>query len=137
MSHDYGGPSSELLGLSSAVRFTDYRANARETGTARSIGSPSRRGSCALSLTSKRVMIRIPYQELYDVLLTVSLKAGFETERARLSARLFTDASRDGVYSHGLNRFPRFMEMIRRGVVDIQAQAAPWSAGMAGVVPVT
>lgn len=66
--------------------------------------------------------MRISYQELFDVLLTVLLKAGFEAERARVCARLFTDASRDGVYSHGLNRFPRFMEMIRTGVIDIHAQ---------------
>ena len=68
--------------------------------------------------------MRILYQELYDALLRVLLKAGFEAERARVCAGLFTDASRDGVYSHGLNRFPRFMEMIRRGVIDIHAQPA-------------
>src|SRR4030081_1311286 len=66
--------------------------------------------------------MRISYQELYDVLLRVLLKAGFETERAQLCARLFAETSRDGVYSHGLNRFPRFMEMVRNRVVDIQAQ---------------
>jgi 3-dehydro-L-gulonate 2-dehydrogenase len=39
-----------------------------------------------------------------------------------LCARLFADASRDGVPSHGLNLFPRFVRMIRSGVVDIQAR---------------
>ena len=67
-------------------------------------------------------MTRIPYENVHAVLLSVLLKVGFETERAALCARLFTDASRDGVYSHGLNRFPRFMEMIKDGVVDIHAQ---------------
>ena len=68
-------------------------------------------------------MSRIPYEEIYDVLLRVLLKAGFEPEPARLSARLFVDTSRDGVYSHGVNRFPRFIEMIRRGgVIDIHAR---------------
>jgi 3-dehydro-L-gulonate 2-dehydrogenase len=66
--------------------------------------------------------MRIPYEELYDVLLRVLLKVGFETDRAKLCARLFADSSRDGVYSHGLNRFPRFIEMIQDGVVDIHAQ---------------
>lgn len=66
--------------------------------------------------------MRIPYQEVYDVLLRVLLGVGFGTERAELCARLFVDSSRDGVYSHGLNRFPRFMETIRNGVVDIHAQ---------------
>ena len=65
---------------------------------------------------------RIPYQQIYDVLLGVLLKVGFVVERAQACARLFTDSSRDGVYSHGLNRFPRFVETIRAGVVDIHAE---------------
>ena len=52
----------------------------------------------------------------------VLLKAGFAPGRAELCARLFADASRDGVATHGLNRFPRFMEMVRLGVVDIHAR---------------
>lgn len=67
-------------------------------------------------------MTRIPYREIHEALVRVLLQTGFEPERAQLCARLFTDTSRDGVYSHGLNRFPRFMEMIRSGVIDIQAQ---------------
>src|SRR6267142_3412408 len=66
--------------------------------------------------------MRITYQEVYDVLLRSLLKADFETERAQLCARLFAETSLDGVYSHGLNRFPRFMEMVRSRVVDIHAQ---------------
>jgi 3-dehydro-L-gulonate 2-dehydrogenase len=73
--------------------------------------------------------MRIPYQELYEGLLRVLLKAGFETERARVCAGLFTDASRDGVYSHGLNRFPRFMEMIRRIGNNPLVIAVPHSDG--------
>lgn len=67
-------------------------------------------------------LMRIPYRELHEVLLNVLLRAGFESERAELCARLFTDSSRDGVYSHGLNRFPRFMAMIQNGVIDIHAR---------------
>ena len=66
--------------------------------------------------------MRISYQELFDCLLRVLIKTGFESERAALCARLFAETSRDGVYSHGLNRFPRFMETIENGVVDIRAQ---------------
>ncbi len=69
----------------------------------------------------RRIVTRIPYQELCDVLRSVFLKLGFEPGRAGLCARLFTDSSRDGVYSHGLNRFPRFIEMIKRGAIDIHA----------------
>ena len=67
-------------------------------------------------------MSRVPYQELYSVLHRVLIKMGFEPERADLCARLFADTSRDGVYSHGLNRFPRFIGMIRSGLIDLQAR---------------
>lgn len=67
-------------------------------------------------------MHRVPYQELFDALLRVLLKLGFESERARLCARLFADASRDGVYSHGLNRFPRFVLQIQNGTINIHAE---------------
>ena len=49
------------------------------------------------------------------------LKNGFTQPRARLCARLFADASRDGVYTHGLNRFPRFIEYIQKGYIQIHA----------------
>src|SRR5690348_13531851 len=63
---------------------------------------------------------RVSYQELQTTLATVLHALGFSEERARLSSRLFADASRDGVASHGLNRFPRFVRGIRNGLVDPQ-----------------
>jgi len=66
--------------------------------------------------------MRIPYDELFDGLLRVLLKLNFEHQRARLCARLFADASRDGVYSHGLNRFPQFLRMIRNGIIAVDAE---------------
>jgi 3-dehydro-L-gulonate 2-dehydrogenase len=69
--------------------------------------------------------MRIAYPELFDGLLGVLLKLGFDQERGSLCARLFADASRDGVYSHGLNRFPQFVRMIKNGVVDVAARPEP------------
>jgi 3-dehydro-L-gulonate 2-dehydrogenase len=66
--------------------------------------------------------MRISYQELHARLLKILLKAGFESGGAQLCAQLFTDSSRDGVYTHGLNRFPRFVEMIQNGVIDIHGR---------------
>jgi 3-dehydro-L-gulonate 2-dehydrogenase len=66
--------------------------------------------------------VRVPYEELYGVLLGVLTREGFEPDRAELCARLFADASRDGVASHGLNRFPRFIRTIERGIVDVRAR---------------
>jgi 3-dehydro-L-gulonate 2-dehydrogenase len=77
-------------------------------------------------------MLRVAYQELSDALLRVLLKLEVEPDRARLCAQLFADTSRDGVYSHGLNRFPRFVSMIRNGYVD--AHAKPVLLGASGAL---
>ena len=66
-------------------------------------------------------MLRVPYQDLLDTVRRVLTNLGFEPERAALCARLFTETTCDGVYTHGLNRFPRFVGMIKRGFVDIHA----------------
>lgn len=66
--------------------------------------------------------MRVPYQEMYDQFLRVLLKYGFTEEKAKISAKLYADASRDGVYTHGLNRFVKFIKSIHDGIVDIHAE---------------
>jgi 3-dehydro-L-gulonate 2-dehydrogenase len=66
--------------------------------------------------------MRVPYDQLFETLLTVLLKEGFEQQRASLCAQLFANASCDGVYSHGLNRFPQFVRMIKSGIIAIHAE---------------
>src|SRR5579859_1332581 len=65
---------------------------------------------------------RIAYEELFETLLRVLLKQGFPVQRARLCSQLFAEASRDGVYSHGLNRFPHFVRMVKSGIVVAGAE---------------
>jgi 3-dehydro-L-gulonate 2-dehydrogenase len=72
--------------------------------------------------------MRVPFDELHDTLRRALVATGMEADRADLSARLFAEASRDGVSSHGLNRFPRFMRGIGRGIVDVRARAIRISA---------
>jgi 3-dehydro-L-gulonate 2-dehydrogenase len=67
-------------------------------------------------------MLRVPYDELLNALLRVLLKLGFSEERGRRCAQLFVETTRDGIYSHGLNRFPRFIRTIQNGLVDVHAQ---------------
>ena len=66
-------------------------------------------------------MLRVLYEELLETLRQILIRLGFALDRAALCARLFADSSRDGVYSHGVNRFPRFIRSIRNGIVDIHA----------------
>lgn len=66
--------------------------------------------------------MRIKFEDLHGELSRVLLKYGFTPARAEHSARLFAEASRDGVASHGLNRFPRFIEYIQKGYVVVDAE---------------
>ncbi|HMF54687.1 MAG TPA: 3-dehydro-L-gulonate 2-dehydrogenase [Edaphobacter sp.] len=66
-------------------------------------------------------MLRIPFADLYAALERAMFRLGLPPELAKLSARLFAETTRDGVYSHGLNRFPRFESMVRNGSIDVKA----------------
>ncbi|MGB6198329.1 MAG: 3-dehydro-L-gulonate 2-dehydrogenase [Candidatus Acidiferrales bacterium] len=70
----------------------------------------------------REATLRVPYGELESTLGRALVKIGFEPERAQLCARLFAETTRDGVYSHGLNRFPRFLATIENGMIDIHAR---------------
>lgn len=52
----------------------------------------------------------------------ILLDRAFSPERAHLCASLFAKASLDGVASHGLNRFPAFLQMIEQGHVLPEAE---------------
>ncbi len=65
--------------------------------------------------------MRVSYEVMYREFVRVLEKRGFTPERAALSAKLYADASRDGVYTHGLNRFPKFIASIDKGCVEIGA----------------
>ena len=67
-------------------------------------------------------MLRVPFADLYAVLEKMMLRLGLEPESAQLSARLFAETTRDGVYSHGLNRLPRFEAMVANGSIDVRAK---------------
>jgi len=61
---------------------------------------------------------RIAFDELCSVLARCLRSRGFSDERAARCAYLFAENSLVGVASHGLNRFPRFLEWIARGWID-------------------
>ena len=67
-------------------------------------------------------MLRVPYADLDHALYRSMLHLGLHGERAALCARLFAETTRDGVYTHGLNRFPRFAGMVASGCIDLAAE---------------
>ena len=67
-------------------------------------------------------MPRIPFDEMKAEFRRVLLKKGCDGAAADLSAQLMTETSCDGVYSHGANRFPRVIEYIDKGYIDLKAR---------------
>ena len=67
-------------------------------------------------------MPRIPFAELKAEFKRVLIKKGCDEATADLSAQLMTETSCDGVYSHGVNRFPRVVEYIEKGYIDLKAK---------------
>jgi 3-dehydro-L-gulonate 2-dehydrogenase len=67
---------------------------------------------------------RIPLQTMLDVFVRNLVDVGFEGDRALRCASIFADNSAVGVASHGLNRFPEFIDFVREGFVNPVAEMA-------------
>ncbi|RFM27889.1 3-dehydro-L-gulonate 2-dehydrogenase [Deminuibacter soli] len=76
--------------------------------------------------------MKISYPVLYTQLHQVLLSLGFTEAKAALCAGIFAGNSRDGVYSHGLNRFPVFVQAVKEGIVHKDAE--PVTTGSNGTV---
>jgi 3-dehydro-L-gulonate 2-dehydrogenase len=65
----------------------------------------------------------IPFETMKSEFTRILLKHGFTAEKAGKCASIFAESSLDGVYSHGVNRFPRFIGYIQKGYVfpDVEA----------------
>ncbi len=66
-------------------------------------------------------MRTLPFEEIENTLFRILKEYHFPEQKARLIARTYTQSSCDGVYSHGLNRFPLFIDYVERGLVDVAA----------------
>ena len=67
-------------------------------------------------------MTRIPFHEMQSTIKQAFLNAGMTEEKAAITAQIHTESSRDGVYSHGLNRVERFVDYIKKGWVNVHAE---------------
>jgi len=64
----------------------------------------------------------ISYENLLNKFETILLGRGVDPVIAHAAAENFAQTSLDGVYSHGVNRFPRVISYIDKGVVDGKAK---------------
>jgi 3-dehydro-L-gulonate 2-dehydrogenase len=65
--------------------------------------------------------ILISAAEMHSMLHLILKKHGFDDTKAAQCAAIFTGNSVDGVYTHGINRFPRFVEYVQKGFVKFDA----------------
>jgi 3-dehydro-L-gulonate 2-dehydrogenase len=59
----------------------------------------------------------IPFETLQAEFNRVLLALGFTEDKAAQCAQTFAENSRDGVYTHGLNRFPTFVQYVKDGLI--------------------
>lgn len=65
--------------------------------------------------------MKIPFEIMKSRFQEILQHMGFPEDKAEQCAIIFTENSRDGIYTHGLNRFPTFIEMIKQGLVNSYA----------------
>jgi len=64
----------------------------------------------------------VPLYKLQSEFKRVLLSLDFLEDKAETIAATFAENSRDGVYTHGLNRFPTFVEFVKEGLVKKDAE---------------
>ncbi|MDP9078262.1 MAG: 3-dehydro-L-gulonate 2-dehydrogenase [Bacteroidota bacterium] len=62
--------------------------------------------------------MRVSFDKMRSEFERILLSLNFTAERANQCATIFAVNSRDGVYTHGLNRFPVFVEFVKDGLVN-------------------
>ncbi|MDP8162585.1 3-dehydro-L-gulonate 2-dehydrogenase [Pasteurella skyensis] len=67
--------------------------------------------------------MRVSYEQLKAEFKRVLIARNVAEEIAEDCATMFADTTQDGVYSHGVNRFPRFIQQLENG--DIKPEAIP------------
>ncbi|SCZ76533.1 3-dehydro-L-gulonate 2-dehydrogenase [Acidaminobacter hydrogenoformans] len=67
--------------------------------------------------------MRIPYKTMLETFTKILENRSLAPQDAALTAEIMAGNSLDGVYTHGVNRFPRLIQYIDKGYIDIHAKA--------------
>ena len=68
-------------------------------------------------------MLRVKYEDMLNEFKRVLISRGFTEENALSAATVFAQNSLDGIYSHGINRFPVVVDYLDKGVIKPDAVA--------------
>lgn len=63
-------------------------------------------------------MFRVNAKDMNREFKRILKKYGFTENNAQLAADIFTKNSLSGVYSHGINRFPKVVQYLKEGIID-------------------
>jgi 3-dehydro-L-gulonate 2-dehydrogenase len=74
-------------------------------------------------MQSSSDFVRIPYVEMQNTFQTILLKTGFVESKAALCSEVFSTNSLEGVYTHGVNRFTKFIQFVKDGYVKMDREA--------------
>jgi 3-dehydro-L-gulonate 2-dehydrogenase len=83
-------------------------------------------------MEAKQGQLRIPSDQMKAEFFRILIRLGFSSERAYKCAEIFTLNSLEGVYSHGVNRFPKFVQTIRDGF--IKPESVPTLVSRSGAI---
>ena len=67
-------------------------------------------------------LVSISFEIMKQQFLSVLLKHDFAPDKAATCAQVFAENSLEGIYTHGVNRFARFIEYVQKGFVKKDAE---------------
>ncbi len=76
-------------------------------------------------------MSTIKYEDLKKLFYEKLLKYDFSEKDAEVCSKIFADNSLHGVLSHGVNRFPAFIELVQKGFIKVDAKPSRISSNNA------
>ncbi len=76
--------------------------------------------------------MKVTFEQLKEAFNRVLLARGVAAETADACAEMFARTTESGVYSHGVNRFPRFIQQLDNG--DIIPEAKPQRVTSLGAI---
>lgn len=69
-------------------------------------------------------VLHISKEKMQQTFCDILLRYGFSADKATACAAIFTENSIDGIYTHGVNRFSKFIQYIKAGNIDVTAVPA-------------
>lgn len=66
--------------------------------------------------------VLVPVQQMQETFNAILLKHGYTNAKAAKLAEVFTQNTVDGIYTHGVYRFPRYIQYTKQQLINIDAE---------------